>query len=215
MTRRAAGRSLRRRVSILITLAAIVVAVIAVGALAAFRDLSRARERLADRLDPALVQSGTLLASLVDQETGVRGFVLSGQSEFLEPWTAGRQQEQTVSAELRSLLAVRRGDIFSRKAVTTTTELMQLRLGQDGYAFAKIDPVPKEDPKTKEIELTFLVDPGNRAYVRNITFSGSTGINDDVLRREMRQMEGGYLSNAAVERSKSGADAAKITERRT
>ena len=105
-------------------------------------------------------------------------------------------------AELRSLLAVRRGDIFSRKNVTATTELMQLRLGQDGYAFAKIDPVPKENPQTREIELTFLVDPGNRAYVRNITFSGSTGINDDVLRREMRQMEGGYLSNAAVDRSK-------------
>ncbi|HEX5648085.1 MAG TPA: outer membrane protein assembly factor BamA, partial [Steroidobacteraceae bacterium] len=104
--------------------------------------------------------------------------------------------------QLRALLAVRRGDIFSRKQITTTTELMQLRLGQDGYAFAKIDPVPKENKETKEIELTFLVDPGNRAYVRNITFSGSTGINDDVLRREMRQMEGGYLSNAAVERSK-------------
>jgi outer membrane protein insertion porin family len=104
--------------------------------------------------------------------------------------------------QLRALLAVRRGDIFSRKQITTTTELMQLRLGQDGYAFAKIDPVPKENKETREIELTFLVDPGNRAYVRNITFSGSTGINDDVLRREMRQMEGGYLSNAAVERSK-------------
>src|SRR5512144_3162097 len=105
-------------------------------------------------------------------------------------------------ADLRGLLAVREGDIFSRKMVTTTTELMQLRLGQDGYAFAKIDPVPKENPETKEIELTFLVDPGNRAYVRNLTFSGTTGINDDVLRREMRQLEGGYLSNAAVERSK-------------
>src|SRR5512139_3508086 len=105
-------------------------------------------------------------------------------------------------ADLRGLLAVRKGDIFSRKMVTTTTELMQLRLGQDGYAFAKIDPVPKSDPETKEIELTFLVDPGNRAYVRNISFTGTTGINDDVLRREMRQMEGGYLSNSAVERSK-------------
>jgi outer membrane protein insertion porin family len=97
---------------------------------------------------------------------------------------------------------VRKGDVFSRKAVTATTELMQLRLGQDGYAFAKIDPVPKENPETKEIELTFLVDPGNRAYVRNIGFTGSTGINDDVLRREIRQMEGGYLSNAAIDRSK-------------
>jgi outer membrane protein insertion porin family len=79
---------------------------------------------------------------------------------------------------------------------------MALRLGQDGYAFAKIDPVPQENPVTKEISLTFLVQPGSRAYVRNINFTGSTGINDDVMRREMRQMEGGYLSNAAVERSK-------------
>jgi outer membrane protein insertion porin family len=105
-------------------------------------------------------------------------------------------------ADLKGLVAVHRGDVFSRKLVTQTTELMALRLGQDGYAFAKIDPVPKENPETKEIELTFLVDPGNRAYVRNIGFTGSTGINDNVLRREIRQMEGGYLSNAAVDRSK-------------
>jgi outer membrane protein insertion porin family len=104
--------------------------------------------------------------------------------------------------DLLALVQVRRGDIYSRKMITTTTELMALRLGQDGYAFAKIDPVPQENPETKEIALTFLVQPGSRAYVRHINFSGSTGINDDVLRREMRQMEGGYLSNAAVERSK-------------
>ena len=55
---------------------------------------------------------------------------------------------------------------------------------------------------TKEIAITFMVDPGNRVYVRRINFTGTTSINDDVLRREMRQMEGGYLSNAAVERSK-------------
>ncbi len=104
--------------------------------------------------------------------------------------------------DLRALVQVHKGDIFSRKLVTSTTELMALRLGQDGYAFAKIDPVPKENKETKEIELTFLVDPGNRAYVRHINFNGSTGINDDVMRREMRQLEGGYLSNAAVDRSK-------------
>ena len=104
--------------------------------------------------------------------------------------------------QLRALVQVRRGDIFSRKLVTATTELMALRLGADGYAFAKIDPVPQTDNEKKEIVLTFLVDPGNRAYVRRINFNGTTGINDDVLRREMRQMEGGYLSNAAVDRSK-------------
>ncbi len=104
--------------------------------------------------------------------------------------------------DLMALVQVRRGDIYSRKYITATTELMALRLGQDGYAFAKIDPVPQENPETKEIAITFLVQPGSRAYVRHINFEGTTGINDDVLRREMRQMEGGYLSNAAIERSK-------------
>ena len=103
---------------------------------------------------------------------------------------------------------MRRGDIYSRKMVTQTTELMQLRLGQDGYAFAKIDPVPKENPETKEIELTFLVDPGNRAYVRHINFNGTTGINDDVLRREMRQIEGALpveLGGRALEAAPAAA----------
>ncbi|HSQ68653.1 MAG TPA: outer membrane protein assembly factor BamA, partial [Steroidobacteraceae bacterium] len=105
-------------------------------------------------------------------------------------------------SQLWPLVQVRRGDIFSQKLLTATTELMALRLGQDGYAFAKIEPVPIADQDAKEIAVTFLVEPGNRAYVRRINFTGSTSINDDVLRREMRQMEGGYLSNAAVERSK-------------
>jgi outer membrane protein insertion porin family len=104
--------------------------------------------------------------------------------------------------DLRGLVQVRKGDVFSRRMLTATTELMALRLGQDGYAFAKIDPVSQENKETKEIAVTFLVDPGQRAYVRRINFSGTTSINDDVLRREMRQMEGGYLSNAAVDRSK-------------
>ena len=105
-------------------------------------------------------------------------------------------------SDLMSLVQVRRGDVYSRKMITQTTELMALRLGRDGYAFAKIDPVPQENKETKEIALTFVVEPGNRAYVRHVNFKGTTSINDDVLRREMRQMEGGYLSNAAVERSK-------------
>ena len=104
--------------------------------------------------------------------------------------------------ELQGLVQVRRGDIYSQRMLTSTTEFMKMRLGLDGYAFAKVDPVPQENPETKEIAITFLVDPGNRAYVRRINFNGTTSINDDVLRREMRQMEGGYLSNAAVDRSK-------------
>ncbi|HTU64875.1 MAG TPA: outer membrane protein assembly factor BamA [Steroidobacteraceae bacterium] len=107
-------------------------------------------------------------------------------------------------ALLRRYVIVRPGDTFSRKTITATQELLQNRLGEDGFAFAKVDPVPTPvgDPKNKELSLTFFVDPGNRVYVRHIAFNGVTKINDDVLRREMRQLEGGWLSNSALDRSK-------------
>jgi len=105
---------------------------------------------------------------------------------------------------LRRYLIVQPGDTFSRKTITATQELLEHRLGEDGFAFAKVDPVPTTigDPKNKELSLTFFVDPGNRVYVRHIVFEGVTKINDEVLRREMRQLEGGWLSNAALDRSK-------------
>jgi len=103
---------------------------------------------------------------------------------------------------LRNFLIVRTGQTFSRKWVTSTQELIQNRLGEEGYAFAKVDPVPTVDEAKKEIALTFFVDPGNRVYVRHIRFEGVEKTNDEVLRREMRQLEGGWLSNSLLERSK-------------
>ena len=105
-------------------------------------------------------------------------------------------------SQLRRLLLIQPGDTFSRKAVTSTQELMSYRLGADGYAFAKIDPVPTPDNEKKTVSLTFFIEPGNRVYVRHINFTNTTAINDETLRREMRQLEGGWLSNSAVERSK-------------
>jgi outer membrane protein insertion porin family len=105
-------------------------------------------------------------------------------------------------AQLEQLLLIQPGEIFNRKLITTTQELMQNRMGRDGYAFAKVEPVPTADNATHTVSLTFFVDPGNRVYVRNITFSGTNRINDEVLRREMRQLEGGWLSNTSLERSK-------------
>lgn len=104
--------------------------------------------------------------------------------------------------ELRQLLLVKPDETFSKKGITATQELIQNRLGLDGYAFAKVDPVPTPDPKTGKVDITFFVDPGNRVYVRNVVFNGVTKIDDDVLRREMRQLEGAWLSNMLVERSK-------------
>ena len=105
-------------------------------------------------------------------------------------------------AELKRLLLPRTGQTYSRKLITQTQELLSFRLGVDGYAFAKIDPVPQSHEDTKTVDLTFFVDPGNRAYVRRINFINTSAVDDEVLRREMRQMEGSYLSNALLERSK-------------
>jgi outer membrane protein insertion porin family len=105
-------------------------------------------------------------------------------------------------SELRRLIMIKPGDTYSRRLITATTEAMKLRLGLDGYAFATIDPVPQPNAETKEIALTFVVDPKNRVYVRRVNFNGTSGVNDEVFRREMRQLEGAYLSNRAVERSK-------------
>jgi len=104
--------------------------------------------------------------------------------------------------QLKKLLLIHPGDIFSRKAVTNSQQLISYRLGADGYAFAKIDPVPTPDNDKKTVSITFFIEPGNRVYVRHINFNNITAINDETLRREMRQMEGGWLSNSAVERSK-------------
>ncbi|HEX3396701.1 MAG TPA: outer membrane protein assembly factor BamA [Steroidobacteraceae bacterium] len=105
-------------------------------------------------------------------------------------------------AQLRRLLLIKPGDTYSRKLVTSSQQLMSYRLGADGYAFAKIDPVPTADNEHKTVALTFFIEPGNRVYVRHINFNNTTAINDETLRREMRQLEGGWLSNSAVERSK-------------
>jgi len=105
-------------------------------------------------------------------------------------------------ADLKRLIFIKPGETYSRRLITQTTEAMNFRMGLEGYAFSKVEAVPQTDPATHAISLTFLVEPGNRVYVRRINFNGTSSVNDEVFRREMRQLEGGYLSNAAVDRSK-------------
>jgi len=104
--------------------------------------------------------------------------------------------------QLRAMVLARPGSIYNQAMLTQSTELMGFRLGELGYANAEIEPVPELNHDTKEATVTFYVDPKSRVYVRNINFKGIDQIDDEVLRREMRQMEGAYLSNRLVDRSK-------------
>lgn len=104
--------------------------------------------------------------------------------------------------QLNPYVQIKPGQIYSQRLITATTELIRLRLGEEGYAFATIEPVPELDREEKTVAITLYVDPKNRVYVRRINFNGADSVNDEVFRREMRQFEGGYLSSSKVERSR-------------
>ena len=104
--------------------------------------------------------------------------------------------------EMFELVTVVQGEVFSRKDVTETARRIGERLGSEGYSFADVNAVPEIDDTGKTVDLTFYVDPGRRVYVRRINFKGNTKTRDEVLRREMRQMESGWISTEAIERSR-------------
>ncbi|HEY8331136.1 MAG TPA: outer membrane protein assembly factor BamA [Pseudomonas sp.] len=105
--------------------------------------------------------------------------------------------------EVRQLLLVKEGQIFSRKVMTSTSELITRRLGNEGYTFANVNGIPEAHDEDNTVSLTFAVDPGKRAYVNRINFRGNTKTEDEVLRREMRQMEGGWASTYLIDQSKT------------
>ncbi|MGU9855408.1 outer membrane protein assembly factor BamA [Pseudomonas sp. LF245] len=104
--------------------------------------------------------------------------------------------------QVQALLLVQKGQVFSRKLMTSTSELITRRLGNEGYTFANVNGVPQTDEKDHTVDITFAVDPGKRAYVNRINFRGNTKTDDKVLRREMRQMEGGWASTYLIDQSK-------------
>lgn len=103
---------------------------------------------------------------------------------------------------LLPLIVIKQGQVFSSQLLTLTEELMTKKLGNVGYTFARVKAVPKLEPNENVVNLTFYIDPGNRTYVRRIEFSGNERTSDEVLRREMRQMESSWASTEKIERSK-------------
>ncbi|WP_414673870.1 outer membrane protein assembly factor BamA [Marinimicrobium sp. UBA4509] len=107
---------------------------------------------------------------------------------------------------VRRVIMLREGDDFSQILMTNSSEYITQRLGNEGYTFAEVEGIPEKNEEDKTVKVTFFVDPGQRAYVRRINFKGNTKTIDEVLRREMRQMEGGAASNSQIEHSKIRLD---------
>jgi len=108
--------------------------------------------------------------------------------------------------EALKLVQLRAGEIFSRTKLTESTKAISDRLGNDGYAFANVNAVPEIDREKRSVSFTLFVDPGRRVYVRRINVAGNTRTRDEVIRREMRQLEGGWYSSERITKSKQRVD---------
>lgn len=104
--------------------------------------------------------------------------------------------------DLKRFILVREGQVFSQALVTSTEEFLVKRLGNEGYNFAKVRGIPEVDEDAGTVALKFFIDPGKRTYVRRISFEGNERTADEVLRREMRQMEAAPASADKIELSR-------------
>jgi outer membrane protein insertion porin family len=108
--------------------------------------------------------------------------------------------------ELQKLVRVKAGEVFSRQRINESTKAIGDRLGNDGYAFANASAIPQLDRAARTVALTILIDPGRRVYVRRINVAGNTKTRDEVVRREMRQLEGSYYDASKIQLSKTRID---------
>lgn len=104
--------------------------------------------------------------------------------------------------DVERMIPVKEGQLFSRRVLEFTSDSIVSALANIGYAFAQVNPIPEVHADNNTVDINFQVVPGPRVNVRKIVYKGNTRTADEVLRREMRQFEGAWYSQAAVDRSK-------------
>jgi outer membrane protein insertion porin family len=109
-------------------------------------------------------------------------------------------------AELARLVTLKPGEAFSREKLADSTKRISERLGDEGYAFANANAVPDVDKENRTVAFTIMVDPGRRVYVRRINVVGNTRTRDEVVRRELRQLEGSFYDAQKLQQSKRRVD---------
>ncbi len=109
-------------------------------------------------------------------------------------------------AQLRPLIELKPGDVFNGQKLTSSTKKIQERLGNEGYAFANANAAPEIDREKQSVAFTIYIDPGRRVYVRRVNVAGNTRTRDEVIRRELRQLEGSYYDGEKINESKKRLD---------
>ncbi|MBK2126177.1 outer membrane protein assembly factor BamA [Fangia hongkongensis] len=104
--------------------------------------------------------------------------------------------------KLEALLLIHSGEAFSRQKVLDSAKAITEALGDKGYAFATVNPLPKVDKKDKTVALTFYIDPGKKVYINQINFMGNNVTDDYVYRRQMQYFESGVYNQSMIDQSK-------------
>src|SRR5438309_6534906 len=104
--------------------------------------------------------------------------------------------------QLEKLVQLKPGDVFSREKLAASTKAISDRLGNEGYAFANTNAIPNVDKEKRSVAFNIVIDPGRRVYVRRIEVAGNTKTRDEVIRREMRQLEGAYYDASKIQLSR-------------
>ncbi len=108
--------------------------------------------------------------------------------------------------QIRKMVSLQPGDVFSRKAITASTQKITEQFGDEGYAFANVNAVPEIDKEKHQVGFTFMTDPFQRVYIRRVNILGNTKTKDEVIRREFRQMESGWFATEKIKNSKQRID---------
>ncbi|HYN11071.1 MAG TPA: outer membrane protein assembly factor BamA [Burkholderiales bacterium] len=108
--------------------------------------------------------------------------------------------------ELEKLVLLKPGDVFSREKLAASTKAIAERLGNEGYAFANANAIPELDKEKRSVAFNIVIDPGRRVYVRRIDVAGNTKTRDEVVRREMRQLEGAFYDASKIQLSRRRID---------
>ncbi len=108
--------------------------------------------------------------------------------------------------EFKRLVTIKSGDTFSNERLQSASKAITDRLGELGYAFASVTPLPEIDREKREVTFRMQVDPGRRVYVRNINISGNSKTRDEVIRREMRQFEASWYGADRIRLSRNRID---------
>jgi len=110
--------------------------------------------------------------------------------------------QQIPESEIKALIKMQKNDIFNRQLISESVKAINARLGNDGFAFSNVNAIPEINKETNLASFNFYIDPGRRVYVRNIDIEGNSRTRDDVIRRELRQIESSYYAADKIERSK-------------